>query len=149
MKFFKLGLDIHGVIDRHPDSFVELANNVALKKQGEIHIITGIPYSKEVEDFLLRINHQRKWWTHYFSIETSLLEKGVEFELINGNKYFKTDVWNKEKGLYCADNEIDMHIDDQQEYLKSFTTPSMLYTDPNIPSTTNELYEMVTAPKLG
>lgn len=144
---YKLGLDIHGVFDKHPYMFIELANNVTLKKSGEVHIITGMPYSEKVQDWLLSFNHGRKWWTDYFSIETSLLEKDVPYEAINGAKYFKPDVWNKEKALYCADKNISLHIDDQMEYLRNFTTPYMYFNDAS-PKNSADLFELVTAPRL-
>ena len=125
----KLGLDFHGVIDKYPFLAIELSNYITLKKLGEVHIITGVPYSEEKEAELLNLNMGRKWWTNYFSIEDSLIEKEADFEIINGSKYFKSELWNSEKAIYCQDNGIDLHIDDSEEYLEHFTTPYFLLND--------------------
>ena len=36
-------------------------------------------------------------------------------------------LWDKAKAWYCAQNDIDIHIDDSVVYGKYFTTPFCLY----------------------
>ena len=45
---FKLGLDLHGVIDALPDSFAFLSNAV-ISFNGEVHILTGGTWDKKLE----------------------------------------------------------------------------------------------------
>ncbi len=44
---FKLGLDIHGVVDAMPDFFSFLTDSF-IKNGGEVHIITGGRWDSEV-----------------------------------------------------------------------------------------------------
>ena len=51
---FKLGLDIHGVVDAMPDFFSFLTDSF-IKNGGEVHIITGgrwdVEFEKQLNDF--------------------------------------------------------------------------------------------------
>ena len=61
---FKIGIDIHGVIDTFPEKFSRLAS--ALYKDGaEVHIVTGSKRCPNVEALLEKANIP---FTHYFSI---------------------------------------------------------------------------------
>ena len=123
----KLGIDIHGVLDTHPKYFVAQALEV-LKRKGEVHIITGVPYSDDLEKELLRYNNGVKYWTHFFSIESYLLMMNTPFELnLKGRKSFNADVWDKVKAHYCLERKIDLHYDDSPEYAQYFKTPIMLF----------------------
>lgn len=128
----KLGLDIHGVLDHNPELFTHLA-----KKYVEIHIITGGSFKDEKYDLvgeLLAYGNGKKWWTHEFSVYDHLMEIGAKTneELGIASHYpFPDETWNKIKAEYCAQNGIDLHIDDMAQYLTYFTTPYMLYKDPN------------------
>jgi len=46
---FKIGLDLHGVIDALPEFFAFLTDSV-IKNGGEVHIITGGSWTKELEN---------------------------------------------------------------------------------------------------
>lgn len=123
----KLGIDIHGVLDCNPRFFVSQATEI-LKKKGEVHIITGIPYSKKVEKELLGYNKGKKYWTHFFSIESYLVMMNTPYELDkNGRKSFDPNLWNRVKAHYCAERKIDLHYDDSPEYAQYFSTPIMLF----------------------
>lgn len=124
----KLGLDFHGVIDADPNFFVDLSNLVVYKLLGEVHIVTGSPYSEKLFQRLVAYNGGRPFWTHFFSIQTFMTEKGFKHILDDkGYPHFAPADWNLVKGNYCQEHGIDMHIDDQWEYLQHFTTPCMLY----------------------
>lgn len=139
----KLGLDIHGVVDTYPSFFIAQAEEV-IRNQGEVHIITGIPFSKEVESELLQFNKGIRFWTHYFSIETSLLERGEKYELDRyGRKQFDTTAWDKTKAIYCRLNSIDIHYDDSPEYAQYFETPIMLFMPNPVKFTPPGLFEGV------
>lgn len=127
----KLGLDVHGVIDANPKLFTHIA-----KQYDEVHIITGGSFKHKdfnlVKD-LKKLGGGQKWWTHEFSVYDYLEEIGEKTneELgIASCHPFPDDTWNIVKAKYCAEKQIDLHIDDMQQYLQYFTTPHMLYKDP-------------------
>lgn len=140
----KLGLDHHGVLDKNPRLFVKMALDV-LKLGGEVHIITGSPWSIEIERQLfsyntisLQISYNaimgQKYWTHYFSVQEFMTKKGYKHVLDDkGYPHFPASDWNLVKADYCMREEIDLHIDDQLEYLQHFKTPYMLFNhDPTV-----------------
>ena len=59
----KLGLDIHGVIDKRPEDFASLAAAV-IWTGGEVHIITG---GSVTEDMKEKVKTLGVAWTHFFS----------------------------------------------------------------------------------
>lgn len=128
----KLGLDIHGVLDHNPELFTHLAS-----KYVEIHIITGGSFKDGRYDLvgdLYKFGDGEKWWTHEFSVFDYLLETGAKTneELgIASHHPFPDETWNKIKAEYCSKHSIDLHVDDMAQYLTYFTTPYMLYKDPN------------------
>jgi len=122
---FKLGLDIHGVIDSHPSTFSQLSNNV-VSKGGEVHVITGAPITEALVNKLemeFKINY-----THLFSIVDFHKEKGTKVWYDDKNTpWMDSLVWDKTKGDYCLEHEIDLHIDDTKRYSRYFITPFLLY----------------------
>lgn len=125
----KLGLDIHGVIDSKPESFRFMSKSV-IDKGGEVHIITGGSWNKELIDLVEECGIE---YTHYFSVYDYL--KGINAEEIGRiqfpdgttQKKFDSELWDSIKGKYCKDNNIDLHIDDTEVYSKYFTTPFLLF----------------------
>ena len=133
---FKLGLDIHGVVDAMPEFFSFLTDSF-IKNGGEVHIITGGKWDKEFEDLL---NSYGVKWTHKFSIYDYLVEnnyeKTGEVQFPDGTiqSKFKNEDWDSVKGVYCADNNITLHIDDTMIYNDYFKTPfARLWTHNNNP----------------
>jgi hypothetical protein len=133
---FKVGLDLHGVIDALPDFFAFLTDSI-VKNGGEVHIITGGSWTKELESQVDSMNIK---WTHKFSVYDHLIEIGSptsgEYVFPDGTiqKKFVGDVWDKAKSEYCRDNNINLHIDDTLIYNNFFTTPfCRLWTHNNKP----------------
>jgi hypothetical protein len=122
---FKLGCDFHGVIDSMPEFFAFLTSSF-IKNGGEVHIITGGSWNKELQDQL--INYDIKW-THYFSVYDYLVESGeesigkVKFSDGTIQNKFSNDLWDKVKAEYCEKNNISLHIDDTLIYNDFFKTP--------------------------
>jgi len=122
---FKLGLDVHGVIDGMPDFFSFLTDSF-IKNGGEVHIITGgrwdSEFEKQLNDFGIK-------WTHKFSVYDYLKESDAEVigkvQFPDGTiqKKFKNEDWDRVKAQYCKDNSIDLHIDDTLIYNNFFETP--------------------------
>ena len=65
---FKIGIDIHGVLDTLPEFFSFLAESV-IKNNGEVHIITGGEWTEKLEKQLSSIKY-----THKFSVYEHLLK---------------------------------------------------------------------------
>ena len=122
---FKIGLDLHGVIDALPEFFAFLTDSV-IKNGGEIHIITGGSWNQDLEDL---VNSYGVKWTHKFSVYDHLIEIDTpttgEIKFPDGTvqKKFAGDAWDKAKGEYCREHQISFHIDDTLIYNDFFTTP--------------------------
>lgn len=128
MSINKLGLDIHGVLDTNPVDFIHIAKEIK-NEGGEVHVITGSSYNIELETFLLNLSGGDKFWDELVSIQDELI-KTVKPEGINshGRPYWFDKDWDRVKGDYCRDNNIDLHYDDTERYIEYFTTPVILYS---------------------
>ena len=121
----KLGLDLHGVVDKDPKIF-SLNTNALVTNGHEVHIITGEEDSEKLRNALefLKIRY-----THLFSISTHHKQSGTEMRYDeNGNPWMDKEVWNTTKALYCEKIGIDLHIDDSEVYGRYFKTPYFLFT---------------------
>lgn len=122
---FKLGLDIHGVIDSIPSIFSFLSDSI-IKNGGEVHLITGGSWTEDLEK---EINSYNIKYTHVFSVYDYINSMGferlgrVQFPDGKIQSKFDDEVWNKVKGDYCKDNGITLHIDDTIVYKDHFSTP--------------------------
>jgi len=122
---FKLGLDIHGVVDAMPEFFSFLTDSF-IKNGGEVHIITGGRWDSEFEK---QLNDFGVKWTHKFSVYDYLKESDAEVigkvQFPDGTiqKKFKNEDWDSVKSQYCKENGIDLHIDDTLIYNNFFSTP--------------------------
>lgn len=120
---FKVGIDIHGVIDSFPDKFMQLSR--ALVRDGaEVHVVTGIKRDEKVEALLSRSGIE---FTHYFSIVEQLESQGEEISWQNGLPYAKDDKWNNAKRDYCSREGIAMMIDDSPVYRDTFNDIETTY----------------------
>lgn len=122
---FKIGLDIHGVIDSMPDFFSFLTESI-LKNGGEIHIITGGHWDSELENLLNSFGIK---WTHIFSVYDYLISENanivgeIQFPDSTIQKKFEDGLWDSIKAKYCQENNISLHIDDTLVYNDFFKTP--------------------------
>ena len=122
---FKLGLDIHGVIDADPAMFSQLAKRV-LRSGGEVHIITGAQMTEELKDKLK--NEYGMEWTSLFSIADYHKEIGTQITYEDkDNPWMSDELWDETKAEHCRALDIDLHIDDTERYGKYFTTPFLLW----------------------
>lgn len=126
----KLGLDIHGVIDKRPEDFSFLAACV-IKAGGEVHIITG---GSVTEGMKAKVRGFGVEWTHFFSVYDHMESLGEEqvgvirFPDGTEQKKFDPKRWDAVKADYCRHKSIDLHIDDTDTYGVHFTTPFMLFS---------------------
>lgn len=104
---FRLGIDLHGVIDALPDSFAFLSKAV-IAAGGEVHILTGGNWDKKIEDQLKSYGIK---WTHSFSVYKELLTRNTkvvgEIQFPDGTiqKKFEDGAWDQIKGEYCSEHK--------------------------------------------
>ena len=133
---FKISIDIHGVIDAIPETFAFLSHAV-INAGGEVHILTGGTWDRKLEQ---QLNSYGVKWSHQFSIYDELLRRNtpivgkVQFPDGTIQEKFEDGAWDKVKGEYCRENNINLHIDDTLIYNEHFTTPfCRLWTHNNKP----------------
>jgi hypothetical protein len=115
----KYGLDIHGVSDTKK-KFFSLFSQRAIANGHEVHVITGNMRTPQIEAELKEYGIH---YTHFFGVADKLLADGkVAFWKDKDNPFFDEKDWNKVKGEYCAEQGINLHFDDSDEYRKHFTT---------------------------
>jgi UDP:flavonoid glycosyltransferase YjiC (YdhE family) len=118
-KKIKIGIDIHGVIDAHPEFFSTLTK-LLVDNGHEVHIITGSKITEEME-------HLEKFgisYTHLFSITDHHANKGTAIKWDEkGEPHLDPYLWDKTKAEYCKEAGIDLHFDDSDTYNYFFKTP--------------------------
>lgn len=122
----KLGLDIHGVIDKRPDMFANLTE-IAKNRGYEVHILTG---SKVNNSLIEQLNGYGIKFDNVFSI-LDYHTKETDTHMWQDSKnnwWIDDDIWNETKGIYCKKMGIDLHIDDTKIYGKYFETPFTHFT---------------------
>jgi hypothetical protein len=122
----KLGLDIHGVIDKRPDMFSKLSK-VAKERGHEVHVLTGSKITDSIHNELKGYGIQ---YDNLFSILDHHSEQ-TETDMwqdSRNNWWIDDDIWNQTKGIYCRNQGIDLHIDDTKIYGKYFDTPFTHFT---------------------
>ena len=116
----KLGLDIHGVIDKYPEAFAAVSKAMVAAGH-EVHIITGPYDSPELRADLERFGIV---FTHFFSMAGYHQDIGTPIRHDErGRPWLDDELWNKTKGEYCEQVGIDLHIDDSDDYWRHFRTP--------------------------
>ena len=118
---FKLGLDIHGVIDSLPEVFAFLSKAV-VDAGGEVHILTG----SKIDQAKQELEKYNITYTHLFSIQDYHEKLGTPTKGTHpkyGFPMIDDDVWDLTKGDYCREHNISLHIDDTLIYNDNFTTP--------------------------
>lgn len=113
MKKFKLGLDIHGVIDHDPEFFSTLTKLLKGSDEIEVHIVTGGRYHEEAEKL-------KDWGIEYdefFSIYDYHHALGTDtWYDRKGNLRMLDEDWDTTKGEYCERENITIMIDDTAKY---------------------------------
>jgi len=123
---YKVGIDIHGVLDAHP-FFKEMAA-LFVAAGHAVHIISGARFNDRVKNKFKKMGIEKGvHYTHYFSISDYLLEKNTDVRWEDPeNPWFDDKAWNTAKSDYCREHGIDIHFDDTEVYSESFTTPFYL-----------------------
>ena len=120
----KLGLDIHGVIDKYPEKMIKLAQDT-MKKGGRVYIITGPPVEKARQEMinLMATHHVSKpFWNQIYSIVDWMKAKNIpHYTDTNGHVWaLRERDWNAVKGQIAVELGLDLHIDDSEEYGEYF-----------------------------
>lgn len=113
----KIGLDLHGVIDRFPVELC-LATRKWLSHGHEVHIVTGSSWhavNQQISDYHIS-------FTHAFSIVDYHREILTPMELKESGWWMEPNVWDKTKGEYAARVGLDIHFEDSIEYARWFPT---------------------------
>lgn len=127
----KIGLDIHGVIDKHP--FLRDLAMLLVGNGHEVHVITGAPLNAVSDGYFTHDGIQLylesfgyvcgKHYTHFYSIVDHHRSIGTNVYCDANGCWLDNDTWMEAKAMYCRENSIDLHIDDSESYAKLFTTP--------------------------
>lgn len=119
-KPYKVGLDIHGVLDTAPEFFSHISQLLVIAGC-EVHVITGAECTPELIQQLKDLGIS---YTHFFSIVDHEKSIGTPITYLSpGNPKIDDEIWNKAKAQYCSVNQIDMMLDDSPIYGDHFTTP--------------------------
>ena len=126
LKIFKIGLDLHGILNDNP-VFVEMGK-LFVAAGHEVHVITGLQYKTYIKRELKGLKLKKDvHYTHFFSIADHLIEEGKLLKMDDeDNPFFRPKDWDRAKGKYCKREQIDIHFDDSFEYGKYFSTPFFL-----------------------
>lgn len=143
----KIGLDIHGVIDKYSDQFKVLTNEW-ISLGYEVHIVTGQERAA-TESAVLELGIQ---FTHFHSIID--LHKEWETPMYTRSDkegwWMDRETWLETKGRIAIQNAIDIHFDDQLEYAKYFpTTCTFVHVQDNFDSIFNDILRMKHATAMG
>lgn len=125
---FKIGLDLHGVIDADPEHFAALSKAV-IAMGGEVHIITG---SMATEALFAWLKERGIKYTKVFSISSYHAAEGTKMNYDERGPWMDSEIWNRSKAEYCSREGIDLHIDDSDVYGKYFATPYLRWTKKGI-----------------
>ena len=118
----RIGLDIHGVLDHHPEKYIELAKCVrAGAPANRVYVITG-PSKEKAREELLVLSKGFIFWDEIYSIVDYIKEHNIPHTTTKDGKVWTlvNEDWNKVKGLLCEELKLDLHIDDSVEYEQYF-----------------------------
>ena len=133
----KLGLDMHGVVDKDSVFFSHLAD-IMLLRDHEVHIVTGREDTEELREELANcsmIVGSRDLFTSILSITTYQKALGVPVCYLNDDPtqpMMDPKVWNPTKATLCATAGIDVMIDDStlyEPYFRDIKTQYIIFND--------------------
>ncbi|MDD3412536.1 MAG: hypothetical protein PHY47_00895 [Lachnospiraceae bacterium] len=142
----KIGLDIHGVLDHHPERFIKIALENWDAFEWGLHaerednnrnnyvnyIITGPTKEKaliELQALADKYNNGAPFWDEIYSIVDYIKEYNVPYTVNDKGQIWALheDDWNKIKGILAHKLELDIHYDDSLCYEKYFPAGVFCY----------------------
>lgn len=118
----KIGIDFHGVISAQPKNFAEFCHEIRLCGI-KVFVISGGP-QKDIIKYLQ--DHGIEYDEVWGILDHCEIEGNVHF-YDDGSFFVPTEIWDKAKAHYCAEQNILFHIDDSPVYGKYFVTPYCQY----------------------
>lgn len=126
----RLGLDVHGVIDRDHEFFSEVTKNLRYHSN-EVIIITGRESCQELLDELVAYGIV---YDDILSITSYQKALGTPISYLDNRKsqpVMEPKIWNPTKAALCASAGIDIMIDDStiyEEFFRDIKTQYIIYT---------------------
>jgi hypothetical protein len=110
----RIGLDLHGVIDRFPHEFALITRRWVDICGHEVHIVTGEGWAtaeRQMDGFR---------YTHRFSIVDHHRAIGTKMELKESGWWMPQDEWDRTKGDYAQRVGLSVHFEDTLRYAPWF-----------------------------
>ena len=132
MESIKMGLDIHGVIDKDPAFFSNLTRKMRAAGH-EIHILTG---SELNDNMVNRLSDLGISYDQLFSITTYHKKIGTHISYKGGDPtqpLIVPEKWDRTKAMYARKENLHLHIDDSEVYgyyFRDISTQYIIYTPP-------------------
>jgi hypothetical protein len=115
----RVAFDVHGVLDTHAE-YRSLMRTLYAAGQ-TVYVISGQALDDEMKEFLDK-EQLAKFYTHYYGVESYLLDQGYDkFEQRECGRFWPDDIWNPVKAEICVKEDIDMIFDDSPVYAETFT----------------------------
>ena len=115
----KIGIDLHGVLDKHPELMKPLM--ASLIKEHEVWIISGPPL-KQIYDELDNLGYKKD--THYhlvMSVVGYLQSRGIAMWQDEKRNWWSDEKeWWSSKAKICGMLSIDILLDDSKKYAPYF-----------------------------
>ena len=127
---FKLGLDVHGVIDEDPIFFSELSMTMR-ERSAKTLIVTGREVGEELKE---ELDYYKIVYDDILSITTYQKCLGTPVSYLDDRKsqpIMDPEIWNPTKAALCASAGIHIMVDDSPIYGKFFSdvkTQYIMYT---------------------
>lgn len=112
----KIGLDIHGVIDRFPLEFAWLSRKWVKTHGHEVHIVTGESW----ETAKAQVEDRNICYTQVYSIVDHHRLIGTPMKLDADGWWMNAETWNRSKGDYARLVGLDIHFEDSLRYAPWF-----------------------------
>lgn len=113
----KIGIDLHGVLDRDPEHLKEVL--VKARREGsEIYVISGPPLYEIVEE-LFNLGFSNSHYDHIISVVDWLSLNGYADYMYtddNGQWHTEDEYWWSSKGKICKQYDICALFDDSLKY---------------------------------
>jgi len=114
----KIGLDVHGVIDKYPKIFRDLSINWD-KAGHEVHILTG----QSGDIVIPTLKKLKIVYHHFYSILDLHRKQGTKMwdnDKRGAGWWMDKNVWACSKGRYASEVGLNCHFDDSYEYGRYF-----------------------------
>ena len=126
----KVGIDIHGVLDHHPEKFIEFARQIKhlgcyYPSENMVYIVTGLSREKalkELQVFADQYAYGIPFWDEVYSIVDYVKENNIPHHYTEDGHLWTNnkDDWDAVKGMISRKLKLDLHFDDSPEYEEYF-----------------------------